>query len=87
MSSPESARLAAEMQFAERMGKKGAAIFLGDSTPDQRKELFRKTIIDGGIEFVVCIAKTRKSGKPETFGEFFERFYGEPLQPKRKKSS
>jgi hypothetical protein len=76
--------LDAEIWFAKRLVQILTPVFVGTTDRDTRRERFRKAIIAGGLDNVVC--GKRSDGKTETFAEAFERLYGEPLEPKRKKA-
>ena len=69
-------QLDAELWLARRLGERGARIFDGDRTPEQRRDLFRAAILDNGLASKPC---GRKAGRPQTFGAVFARLFGVPL--------
>jgi hypothetical protein len=48
----------------------------GATDAPTRRERFRKVILERGLAPVTL---GRRNGKPETYGEYFERYYGEPI--------
>jgi hypothetical protein len=68
--------------FVKRLHDHGKE--LGTATdPDDLRERIRYAIIECGLDAVI-FGKT-ETGKPETYAQAFERFYGEPLEPKQRK--
>ena len=57
--------------------------FDGTTEPHERRERFRKAILAGMLQTVVCGGL--RAGKPETYAQVFERLYGEPLESSPKK--
>lgn len=72
-----------EMYFARRLGEHGKTIFTGLSDPTITKDRIRQAIIEAGVD--CTIIGRAPNGKPETYAQSFERFYGEPLYPKTRK--
>jgi len=72
-----------EMYFARRLGEHGKRIFTGLSDPTITKDRIRQAIIDSHVD--CTIIGRAPNGKPETYAQSFERFYGEPLHPKTTK--
>lgn len=77
--------LDAEILMSERLSQHGVRIFLGDTVAATRKQRFRETILERGLD--CTIFGRAPSGKPETYAQAFERLMGEPFQPKRKGKS
>jgi DNA-binding LacI/PurR family transcriptional regulator len=73
----------AEMWFARRLEEHGYHVFLGATTREQRRDRIRQAIIDRGCDCVI-VGKRPGTGKPETYEQAFQRFYGEQLRPKLK---
>jgi hypothetical protein len=73
----------AEQFFMRRLHDHRCSIFAGTTDSSTRKERIRAAIIDGDLASTI-IGKT-KAGKAETYSQFFERHYGEPLTPKGKR--
>lgn len=69
-----------EMYFARRLGEHGKRCFTGISDPTITKDRIRQAIIDSHVD--CAIIGRAPNGKPETYAQSFERFYGEPLVPK-----
>jgi len=76
--------LTREMFMAQRLQAHGFDIFAGSSDGASRKAAFRRVLTEAGIEFAI-IGKD-STGKCLTYAQAFERTYGEPLQPKTRKS-
>jgi hypothetical protein len=74
-----------EMYFARRLGEHGKHVFTGLSDPMISKERIRQAILDSRLD--CTIIGRAPSGKAETYAASFERFYSEPLVPKRKGKS
>jgi hypothetical protein len=75
----------AESYFVRRLKDHGRTVFAGVSDPGIRRERIRAAILEGGLD--VAIIGRRPDQKPETYAAAFQRFYGEPLEPKRKEKS
>jgi hypothetical protein len=74
--------LEAELWLVGRIRDHIAHIFNGDTEPTVRKERIRRAIIAGELQMVIL---GRHAGKSENYLQFFERHYGEPLEPKTQK--
>lgn len=72
-----------EMYFARRLGEHGKHVFTGLSDPTITKDRIRQAIL--GAHLDCTIIGRAPNGKPETYAQSFERFYGEPLNPKTTK--
>lgn len=66
-----------ERWLAHRLGEHGAQVFEGLTDRAQRIERFRAAIQTVGSH---VIAGRSKDGKPENYGQVFERLFGEPLE-------
>jgi hypothetical protein len=75
-----------EMYFARRLGEHGKRIFTGPTDPTITKDRIRQAIIDARVDCTI-IGRHPVTQKPETYAASFERFYSEPLVPKRKGKS
>lgn len=75
-------QLDAEIYLTRRLNDHGCKVFEGDTTPQARRERFRSAIINNGLERIII--GPLANGKPERYGEFFERHFGEPLIAKAK---
>lgn len=73
----------AEMYFAKRLGEHGKRVFTGLTDPTITKERIRQAIIDSKVD--CTIIGRAPNGKPETYSQSFQRFYGEPLVPTTRK--
>jgi hypothetical protein len=70
-----------ELFFVKRLKDHGRHIHDGITDPEERRERIRFAIIEGGLESTII---GKHAGKSETYGHAFERYYGEPLEPKPK---
>jgi hypothetical protein len=75
----------AELWFVKRLKDLGRHVHAGITDPDERRERIRFAIIEGKLDCGI-IGKS-PAGKAETFAQAFERFYGEPLEPKPRKGT
>lgn len=73
-----------EAFFVARLAQHGKSITIGNVDRAIRKERIRQAIIDA--EFNFSIIGRNPAGKSETYSQCFERFYGEPLSPSRKRN-
>lgn len=67
----------ADVWFANRFGRRGfAEVFAGVTTPEERRDRIRALIVRErrGAEIV-----GNRKGRPVTYAEAFEKFYGMPL--------
>ena len=80
----EFSKLNEELRLARRLEQHGASVFIGLTTHESRREAFRKAIIDSGKDCVIAGTKPG-TDKPETYAQFFERLFGEPLKRKQTK--
>lgn len=71
-----------EMWFVKRLKDHGHTVFLGDTTPEIRRERIRTAILDAQLDTVII--GRAPNGRPERYAESFERFYKQPLIPKSK---
>lgn len=76
--------LSNEIWLAQRLRRHGAYVFEGVTDRDTRRERVRDAILAHGLETVIV---GRHEGKPCTYGEAFERLYGEPLAGAKAKTS
>lgn len=72
----------AEEFFARRLHDHRRAIHAGVTDAATRQERIRQAILTGGLDCTI-IGRDGK-GKPETYGQAFERHFGTPLVPKLK---
>jgi hypothetical protein len=72
-----------EMYFARRLADHGKRIFDGLADPDTRKQRIRAAILEARMD--CTIIGRAPTGKPETYAQSFQRFYGEPLVPTTRK--
>jgi hypothetical protein len=72
-----------EMFFARRLKEHGKRCFEGITWPEVTKERIRAAIIESRVDCVII--GRAPNGKPETYAQSFERFYGEPLIPTTRK--
>jgi hypothetical protein len=70
-----------EIFLAKRLRDHGA-IFEGTTEPGERIERIRNAISTAGLDQTICGRAPNR--RPETYAQFFERLFGEPLQPKHK---
>lgn len=75
----ELSRFDGELYFIARLKDHGAQIMTGVTDPTIRRERIRKAILDNGLDAVI-FGRNRGTGKPDTYSQAFERFYGEPLK-------
>lgn len=73
----------AEMWFARRLEQHGYHVFLGATDRSTRRERIRQAILDRGCDLVI-VGTRPGTGKPETYEQAFQRFYGEALRPTEK---
>lgn len=73
-----------EQFFVRRLHDHRRKIDAGITDPDERRERIRFAIIEGHLDCAI-IGRHPRTKKPETYGQCFERHYGEPLEPKRPK--
>jgi hypothetical protein len=72
-----------EAHFAKRLADHGKRVFEGATDPQLRKERIRQAIIESRMDCTVI--GRNAAGKPETYAQLFERHFGEPLQPIKRK--
>lgn len=75
-----------ERYFAVRLKQHGSKIdiFAGSTTFEIRRERIRTAIIEG--HFDVTVIGRNPSGAAETYEKLFARYYGEPLEPRSRKT-
>ena len=73
----------AETWLAHRLGDFGH-VFQGVTDSALRRQRIREAILEGGLDQVVC--GKNPTGKTETFGQVYERLFGEPITGTRKVS-
>lgn len=67
--------LRAELWIARRLGHRD--LFVGTTTPEERRERVRRVMLDEGFADYVAGSK---NGEIELFRDTYRRFYGEPLE-------
>jgi hypothetical protein len=72
---------ASQERFLEARLLDWKILFCWVSDAAERKQRFRRAIIDGFID--QAIIGRNLAGKAETYAEIFERIYREPLRPER----
>jgi len=65
-----------EQFLARRLREHGISITDGVTTVEQRRDRARKAIVDADLADVII---GRKDGKPLSYGEYFQRCFGEAL--------
>lgn len=78
----EFASIDREIWMAQRLGEHGRRIFDGVTDPAIRKERFRTAVGNAGPH-----RHAPGLRKMQTYAELFERLYGEPLEPKERRSA
>jgi hypothetical protein len=90
MSHPQNAfgfkDLDAESYLAKRLGHHGVNVFTGTTDRADRIQRFRDAILTGGLTAVI-IGRSAVAKKTETYREYFERIFGEALEPKAKRGA
>lgn len=71
-----------EAFLTRRLKEHGAKVFTGATTVADRVERFRAAIVEAELD--CAIIGRRPDRKAETYGQFFERHFGEPLHSKPK---
>ena len=71
-----------EQFFVKRLKQHRPGITAGLTDSGDRRERIRAAIIECGLD--CAIIGRKPDGRSETYAEAFTRFYGEPLEPKRK---
>lgn len=72
-----------EMFMAAKLQAHGCDVFAGSSDGESRKALFRRVLTERGLDCVI-VGKD-SAGKCLTYAGAFERTYGEPLNPPRRR--
>lgn len=75
---PDGPTIATEVWISRRLRR--FDLFAGVTDPDQRRELVRAAILGGRMG--MAVAGKRAGKKVETWGELFQRVYGQPLGDK-----
>lgn len=75
-----------EQWFVKRLHDHRRKIDAGITDPDERRERIRYQIIEGKLDCTI-IGRHPTTKKSETYAQAFERFYGEPLEPKPRKGT
>jgi hypothetical protein len=75
---PDGPTIATEVWISRRLRR--FDLFAGVTDPDQRRELVRAAILGGRTG--MAVAGKRAGKKVETWGELFQRVYGQPLGDK-----
>ena len=78
-------QLGSEGSLIARLADHGVHVASSFASPLERKARIRIAIIDAGLDSTIVGRNPR--GKPETYAEYFERHFGEPLIAKRKGKS
>lgn len=80
MTAPD--RMRQEAWLANRLGRKGVLLdlFAGTTNEAERKRRLRAAINSRELaEVIAAIDRSSGKAKPVTYGQAFERLYGEPL--------
>lgn len=74
----------AEEYILRRLREHGIFVY-PTSAQFPTRERIRRAILDNGIDCII-IGRNSATKKTETYAQCFERLYGEPLEPKPKRT-